>query len=67
MIREMCWQAMTHYYVLICFDVTGTDEDTQCLIKWRAEREGLFTGKRNAAIKGFEYVQVLIKLISSNK
>ncbi|XP_044193689.1 uncharacterized protein LOC122971204 [Thunnus albacares] len=31
-----------------------TDEDTQRLIKWRARNEDKFTGKRNAAMKGFE-------------
>ncbi|XP_073672963.1 uncharacterized protein [Garra rufa] len=31
-----------------------TDEDTERLITWRIANESLFTGKRNAAIKGFE-------------
>ncbi|KAL0152684.1 hypothetical protein M9458_052407 [Cirrhinus mrigala] len=31
-----------------------TDEHTQVLIRWRVANEALFTGKRNAAIKGFE-------------
>ncbi|KAL0152260.1 hypothetical protein M9458_051983 [Cirrhinus mrigala] len=33
---------------------TWTDEQTHVLIRWRAANEALFTGKRNAAIKGFE-------------
>ncbi|CAM4607827.1 unnamed protein product [Leuciscus chuanchicus] len=32
----------------------GTDEHTRKLIRWRVAHEALFTGKRNAAIKGFE-------------
>ncbi|XP_049330811.1 ensconsin-like [Astyanax mexicanus] len=31
-----------------------TDEDTAELIAWRSANEGLFTGRRNAAQKGFE-------------
>ncbi|CAM4558566.1 unnamed protein product [Leuciscus chuanchicus] len=31
-----------------------TDEHTRKLIRWRVAHEALFTGKRNAAIKGFE-------------
>ncbi|XP_056114554.1 chromatin assembly factor 1 subunit A-like [Rhinichthys klamathensis goyatoka] len=31
-----------------------TDEHTHLLIRWRVAHEALFTGKRNAAIKGFE-------------
>lgn len=31
-----------------------TDEHTRALIQWRVANEALFTGKRNAAIKGFE-------------
>ncbi|XP_077098188.1 uncharacterized protein LOC143749651 isoform X1 [Siphateles boraxobius] len=31
-----------------------TDEHTRLLIRWRVAHEALFTGKRNAAIKGFE-------------
>ncbi|CAK6970678.1 uncharacterized protein LOC128381773 [Scomber scombrus] len=31
-----------------------TDADTERLIKWRAMNEGRFTGKRNAAMTGFE-------------
>ncbi|CAM4571338.1 unnamed protein product [Leuciscus chuanchicus] len=34
--------------------ITGTDEHTHLLIRWRVAHEALFTGKRNAAIKGFE-------------
>ncbi|KAI2660977.1 hypothetical protein H4Q32_027570 [Labeo rohita] len=33
-----------------------TDEHTHVLIQWRMANEALFTGKRNAAIKGFEFV-----------
>ncbi|KAJ8364480.1 hypothetical protein SKAU_G00133110 [Synaphobranchus kaupii] len=32
----------------------GTDEITETLILWRGTNMGLFTGKRNAAVKGFE-------------
>ncbi|CAM4735544.1 unnamed protein product [Leuciscus chuanchicus] len=35
-------------------DHIGTDEHTHLLIRWRVAHEALFTGKRNAAIKGFE-------------
>ncbi|CAJ1069787.1 uncharacterized protein LOC122971204 [Xyrichtys novacula] len=31
-----------------------TDEDTERLIWWRGRNEALFTGRRNAALKGFE-------------
>lgn len=31
-----------------------SDEDTERLIKWRIANDALFTGKRNAAIKGYE-------------
>ncbi|KAI2655878.1 hypothetical protein H4Q32_012658 [Labeo rohita] len=31
-----------------------TDEHTRLLIQWRVANEALFTGRRNAAIKGFE-------------
>ncbi|KAJ8373475.1 hypothetical protein SKAU_G00040550 [Synaphobranchus kaupii] len=33
---------------------TGKDEMTEQLILWRGANSGLFTGKRNAALKGFE-------------
>ncbi len=35
------------------FSMLGSDEQRE-LIKWGTEMEELFTGKRNAAIKGFE-------------
>ncbi|XP_076842255.1 uncharacterized protein LOC143486740 isoform X3 [Brachyhypopomus gauderio] len=31
-----------------------TDEDTRDLIRWRVANAALFTGKRNAAVRGFE-------------
>ncbi|XP_049327930.1 ensconsin-like [Astyanax mexicanus] len=31
-----------------------SDEDTRELIRWRVANEALFTGKRNAAVRGFE-------------
>ncbi|XP_076839122.1 uncharacterized protein LOC143484326 isoform X2 [Brachyhypopomus gauderio] len=31
-----------------------TDEDTRDLIRWRVANAPLFTGKRNAAVRGFE-------------
>ncbi|XP_076855185.1 uncharacterized protein LOC143510068 isoform X2 [Brachyhypopomus gauderio] len=31
-----------------------TDEDTRDLIRWRVANAHLFTGKRNAAVRGFE-------------
>ncbi|KAL7384796.1 hypothetical protein ABVT39_008943 [Epinephelus coioides] len=34
--------------------LSGTDEDTERLIRWRGENEALFTGRRNAAVEGFE-------------
>ncbi|XP_035240608.1 uncharacterized protein LOC118209430 isoform X2 [Anguilla anguilla] len=34
--------------------LSGMDEITEQLILWRGANESLFTGKRNAAVKGFE-------------
>ncbi|CAJ1079854.1 uncharacterized protein LOC121887046 [Xyrichtys novacula] len=31
-----------------------TDENTKRLIRWRGRNEAVFTGRRNAALKGFE-------------
>ncbi|KAM3608120.1 uncharacterized protein V6R79_019415 [Siganus canaliculatus] len=40
---------------------TGTDEDTERLIKWRSDNEELFTGRRNAAQKGFDKEFIVTK------
>ncbi|XP_062864492.1 putative uncharacterized protein DDB_G0271982 [Trichomycterus rosablanca] len=32
----------------------GSDEDTKNLIRWRVVNQALFTGKQNAAVRGFE-------------
>ncbi|XP_062848354.1 uncharacterized protein LOC134310651 [Trichomycterus rosablanca] len=37
----------------LCTSVRS-DEDTKNLIRWRVANQALFTGKRNAAVRGFE-------------
>ena len=37
----------------VIFGLAGSDEDTKRLIPWTVASEALFTGKRNAAVRGF--------------
>lgn len=45
---------LDNWIMLNCFFSQGTDEDTERLIKWPSQNEDQFTGRRNAAQKGFE-------------
>lgn len=43
----------------------GTDANTADLIVWRVRNNSLFTGRRNAAIKAFEWVKPVLTLLSA--